>query len=187
MMMKKLLVLFLVLGMASIANAGFSISFNGQTDVPDTEAVVIESEFATIDITGSGNQTGAVSMWLLIQGQGSIDASAPSYLWNESTVGNMADPPLSEYITALADLGYPGVVDIIEIDILDTVEPFDPPNGLLVDGLIFHCEYPEGDVILTLMDLDLNVFDTLTIHQVPEPMTVALLGLGGLFLLRRRR
>jgi len=30
-------------------------------------------------------------------------------------------------------------------------------------------------------------FGDLIIYQIPEPMTVALLGLGGLFLLRRRK
>ena len=33
---------------------------------------------------------------------------------------------------------------------------------------------------------DLTVLDT-AIHVIPEPMTIALLGLGGLFLLRRRK
>jgi hypothetical protein len=31
------------------------------------------------------------------------------------------------------------------------------------------------------------ILDTVTIHQTPEPMTIGLLGLGGLALLRRRR
>ena len=36
--------------------------------------------------------------------------------------------------------------------------------------------------------LDLTtVLDTITITQIPEPMTIALLGLGSLFLLRRRK
>jgi len=46
-----------------------------------------------------------------------------------------------------------------------------------------------GDVVIYLYANDLQtVLDTLTISQVvPEPMTIALLGLGGLFLLRRRK
>jgi len=41
--------------------------------------------------------------------------------------------------------------------------------------------YPDGWILLTEGDLG-----DLVIHQIPEPMTIALLGLGGLFLRRRR-
>ena len=182
--MKKLLVLMLVLGIAGIAQAGFLISVDGVVDPEDSTIVLQPSQEVIIDIHGVDNPVGAVGGWLLIQGPGSIDASSPTNLWANSAAGNMADPPLADYIAALAGYGYPGVVDIIEWEVKDTDEPFDAPNGLLIDGLVFHCEGPE-DVILTLCDLELTVFDTQVIHQ-PEPATVMLLTLGGLLLRRRR-
>jgi len=80
---------------------------------------------------------------------------------------------------------------------------------ILMQGLMFHCEEPT-DVTISLLaagqgitrleyDVDKNVIgqttiyapgtvlDTIIVHQIPEPMTMSLLGLGGLALLRRRR
>jgi hypothetical protein len=66
-----------------------------------------------------------------------------------------------------------------------------------MDGLVIHC-LDTTDVILTVRVTENTVINgetipidtvlhTLTIHQIPEPATMALLGLGGLFLLRRRK
>jgi hypothetical protein len=185
--MKKLLILMLVLGVASVANATLLLSVDGEIDPPETEVSLTPSQEAVIDIHGFDNPESVGFMgWITIQGPGAINAGSPTYLWETSTVNNMSDPPLTEYIAALADLGYPGVVDIIEFNIQDLNEPVgEPANGLLIDGLIFHCE-DVGEVTLTMMDLDLVVFDVQVIHQVPEPMTLTLLGLGGLLLRRRK-
>jgi hypothetical protein len=57
---------------------------------------------------------------------------------------------------------------------------------MLVRETVFHCE-GEGDVTLILVDHETGeVVDTQVIHQVPEPMSLALLGLGGLVLFRKR-
>jgi hypothetical protein len=49
-----------------------------------------------------------------------------------------------------------------------------------------HC-LALGDAIIHLDDsTTFDIITTLTIHQVPEPMTIALLSLGGLLLRRRR-
>jgi hypothetical protein len=77
----------------------------------------------------------------------------------------------------------------------------------LMDNLVFHCE-GEGDVLVELVALDTTyyehdeignitgvfqnydagmVIDSILIHQIPEPMTLSLLAIGGLALLRRRR
>lgn len=74
---------------------------------------------------------------------------------------------------------------------------FSPVPGPLtiMDGLLFHC-VELTDVIIdlhvtgpTIIDgqpiPESTILDSIIVHQIPEPMTVALLGLGGLFLLRR--
>ena len=66
-----------------------------------------------------------------------------------------------------------------------------PAGGILVDGIAFHCE-AEGDTVITLQEVTGSwelgeIYDTVTIHQISEPLTLSLLSLGGLDILRRRR
>ena len=186
--MKNVLIVFTVLAMASVANAGFMISVNGVINPPDSQINLKPSETAIIDIHGANNTTDTVVIgWLLLQGIGAIDASTPILpLWASSTVGNMSAADKAIYIPMLPDYGYPGVKDIVEMGIMDTTEPFSAPNGLLIDGIKLHCE-GFGDVTLTLLDAaSLSPLSRVVIHQIPEPITFALLGLGGLFLRRRK-
>ena len=186
--MKNASVVFTVLAMASVANAGLLISVNGIINPPESQINLKASETAVIDIHGANNTTTTVvTGWLLLQGPATIDARTPVLpLWESSSVGNMSPADKAIYIPGLADLGYPGVVDIVEMDIKDTVEPYAAPNGLLIDGIKLHCE-GLGDVILTLLDAgSFEPLSRVVIHQIPEPITFALLGLGGLFLRRRK-
>lgn len=183
--MKNILIVFTVLAMASVANAALKISVDGVVSPAETEVYVdYPSGTAVIDIHAV-NQVGAVLGWLTIQGPGSIDASSPTYLWEQSAVENMPDPgPIIDQFCDI--LGVCGIVDIIDITVQDISEPFTDPDGLVIDGLQFHCA-DDGDVTLILWNAEtFEIMDTVVIHQVPEPMTFALLGLGGLFLRRRR-
>ena len=56
--------------------------------------------------------------------------------------------------------------------------------GTVATDVAFHCD-GEGDVTLYLVDNNGEVADSQVIHQIPEPMTLALLGLGGLLLRRK--
>jgi len=186
--MKNVLIVFTVLAMATVANAGLLLSVNGVVN-PETSTINLKpSETAVIDIHGANNVVGTtVTAWLAVQGLGTLDAGAPTFTWANSTVANIRMPALGDVQAFLATVGFPGVGDVVTTDIMDTVEPFTAPNGLLIDGLIFHCVGQPGDVVLTLFDAaDLSVLSTVTIHQIPEPITFALLGLGGLFLRRRK-
>ena len=181
--MKNVLTVFAVLAIASVANAGLQISVNGVVSPPESEVTLNVGETAVIDIHATAWESG----YLLLQGPGTIDASAPTLpLWENSSVANVQEPDLSELIVGLADFGYPDVLDIVTMDVVDTEDPYLTPNGLVIDGLKFTCT-EVGDVVLTLLNANtFEEFDVVTIHQIPEPMTLGLLGLGGLFLRRRK-
>jgi hypothetical protein len=74
-------------------------------------------------------------------------------------------------------------------------------NGplVLMDELYMYCSEPFAEIMLTITNAGGTIINgetvppdtvmhTLTIHGIiPEPMTIALLGLGGLFVLSRRK
>ena len=179
MMMKKLIVVLTVLAMASVANAGYMISVNGIINPADCEITLLYPtvDAAVIDLHGAGNAVGnAVTAWLAVQGLGSLDASAPTFKWANSTVANILPPELGPVQAFLASIGYPGVGDVVTMDIMDTTAPFTAPNGLLINGLTFHC-LGEGDVILTLFNAqDLSVFDVVRIHQIGDQLGCLIYG-----------
>jgi len=186
--MKNVLIVFTVLAMASAANAGFMISVNGVINPADSEITLNKpSDTAVIDVHGANNAVGAVSGWLLLQGNAVINGS-PSFVWASSTSANLDAATLDAMKPLLegAPYNYAGLIDIVSMDIMDLVEPFTAPNGLLIDGILLHCE-GRGDVTLTLLDAGTwEPMASVKIHQIPEPITFALLGLGGLFLRRRK-
>ena len=173
--MKNVLVLVMVLAFAASANAALMISINGNTQV---DSIQIEpSDWITIDVHDD-------------QAQGYVDWLA--YL----DIGPVAD---GDYQLANARLGagagdfasfVPSVYggyDDFEITQADTATP-NPDPGVVFE-VDLHClgVLPDGQVDVILYDSQGGVLDTATIYQVPEPATIALLGLGGLLLRRRRK
>jgi len=227
--MKKMLVLMLVLGMATLANAtvidvvtvGLGSLGNAGTSTDPLEigeSIEIQIQLASNPYPGTqypsydGYLLSTMDLDLHISGPGTMDVG---------TTG-MQGQPVWQYNTGL----YPfGVVDDSDLSNgLDQVSgvampPIAPPTSgttgpipLLWD-LIITCE-GEGNIIIDLtlkgtteyspdsdgtgaspypnppgawtLATEADLGD-LIIHNVPEPATVALLGLGGLFLLRRKK
>ena len=158
--MKKLIILLLVLGLATAANATVltwsvdAVTIN--TDVSDTVVVQLAADDAE----------GFSSKWV------------GNY---SSTVADITG------VVALAAAGDDATVsestgDWWNIGSSDSASPFNIASGdqydVTIKGLV-NGTYTVGSD-------SYGTNDTLTITVIPEPMTIALLGLGGLFLRRRK-
>ena len=210
--MKKLLVLLLVLGMASMAQAGLILTVDG-LPAPD-EIDLIPSDYITLDVSVEADTllAGGDLMITLSNAQGVLDASG--IVFEQEPLTLAYNPFAGGWIEFNLPWDGPwATVDAQPQQVLisggnlsfDTMGPY-----TLMDGLVFHCEEPTDVVIelvafnrVTYYDHDTSVppgdsvakvlyakdtiIDSIIVHQIPEPMTMSLLGLGGLALLRRRR
>jgi hypothetical protein len=177
--MKKILILMLVLGLASSANAALTLVSSAGNTLVDGDSTRI----------GIYNDTAAAGQGLITWVV--IDVSGPG-AWKGDDETFYSPPSLGPGGTSLyygvlgpGDTGLPYTADLWYSDA--AVASPDPYGvGVLVD-YGFNCT-GLGDVDIYLLADDLStVLDKLTITQIPEPMTIALLGLGSLFLLRRRK
>jgi hypothetical protein len=164
-MMKKVLVLLLVMGLASGASAALTF-----VDVPTDPINIGES----IAITLNNSEDGSYGGWLEITDQTVADYDGDPVFTTagdpegKSTVDlYVPDPSWYEFTVASTDADNPVVAgDHLVINIA---------------GL------SEGTTTLSVYANDgVTLLDSASITVVPEPMTIALLGLGGLFLRRRK-
>lgn len=170
--MKNLLVVFTVLAMASTASAVLQISVNGVINPPDSEITILPSDTVVIDVHNVGDPIPGVGLF--------INATGPGTLSFDNYVNNVN--PGTPVLEIPPGMGW---------FLIDAAKPNPeyriPADSMVLDQIMFHCTGKE-DVTITIADQAMgagNVFDTQVIHQ-PEPITFALLGLGGLFLRRRK-
>ena len=157
--MKKLLALALVLGVAGMASAVVTLDPISPTiNIGDTVTISVVAD-------ASGNYGG----WLDPVDNG---------------VGTFGD------LVILPEAGADASKDFsFDPWWLFEAKSFNPDAPVLA-GAHFTIDFTgnaEGTATLALWDFDAaNVLATTTITVVPEPMTLGLLGLGGLFLRRRK-
>jgi hypothetical protein len=196
--MKKLLVLLLVLGLVSTASAtikelrvavgtvpGMAPAPGEYYDPVDSQLYMNKSDLLWIGIynatAGMAGDTGQEDMYLYFD-----NLAAGEWTGN----GNVYRPPIPEGLGGFENI-YWGPVE--GYGDMWQASMYAIPASLVTipigveDAKEFHCTAASGDVIVTLLDGSWEAtYDTIIIHQIPEPMTIALLGLGGLFLRRRK-
>ena len=175
--MKKLLGLLIILAMTSFANADIVISVNGDTDLD--EILVSVSDTVTIGIYNNGSAPGDPVDFFVY-----LDFYYPSegtYALSDPRLGPAAgDFPASFTGPYLGDDDY----EEVEFSQAWAVGSDEVPGTMFLIDL--HCE-GIGDVIVEAYDWRTEeLVDTLIIH-IPEPASLALLGLGTILLRKRKR
>jgi hypothetical protein len=174
--MKKLLALLLVLGMASMANAAVSLMVSqgeGLDRAEYTEAVssqinLYPTDTIWIGVGSDGSAGGYDGGVYIVSGAGSWTGNVATY---DSGMPYQYGP-----------FPYAGGYAFYN----STPATVGPTPGADF-GIEFHFDAQPDTVVIELRNLAGGLEDTLEIHQIPEPVTLSLLGLGGLALLRRRR
>jgi hypothetical protein len=181
--MKKLLVLTLVMAMASAASAGsawFEVDPASYHECGyDAGDVIKINVIADFDVQFLSLAIG--SNWGIATGAGPLN---PIYQSGIEYVGNIINSG-GALITHISAADWENAVPAGQIIYSFTFEMPDLPDSILViiDSLnggeeLYYTSLSDGTT--TVEDLE-----ALVIHT-PEPLTIALLGLGGLFLRRRK-
>jgi hypothetical protein len=200
-MMKKLLIFMLVLGLATVANAALQLSLNHVTNgegITQEITVPVSTELI-IDVHGPAAYS--TVGYVVINGGPPQDGE-----W-----GDTLGPPYTVASGYYNKSGYPvvhsGVGGSPAGNMGSTIRYGDATcfgyeftiadnqnKAFILGGeqfeYMFHCRTAPSDAVIYLYDAAVGegavVLDTIIVHQIPEPATIALLGLGGLLLRRRK-
>ena len=166
--MKKLFIVMLVLGVASAANAAIvGLSIDGATVSDGTEDILQNSTIQLFVVSDTANFPYILDIKVL---------KAHAFL--SMPMGNPGCPPPIDYSDdtwwsyELSTGGSPDCPPFAGVQWTMSLTPL----GALGDVFTVYLG-PYGGAPVSTIDF----------RVVPEPVTIALLGLGGLFLLRRRK
>ena len=183
--MKTLLVLALVMGIVAVSPAAMQISVEGDLGPVDSEIIISTSDPLILDIHGDA-EAGETVYWLMV-----VDSAAGTVSGGEAVAGLLSF--IFPYYYTDIFLGYAGLSgSAISGAVTDDLAAL---SGLLVDNILYQGnEEYFGDLFVELYSssdtLEWQQEDFVIFHQfieIPEPVTIALLGFGGLLLSRRRK
>jgi hypothetical protein len=176
--MKHIVVLLMFLSMVATVNATMVITVNlGDgiwVDYADSKLVIAPSDnilIGILEVPGTAPVAPQTLALGITNGLGSLNATG--MLTKTGVTAALTDDAL-----AAASFGVQNPFVLLNVTTAIS-------SGLLVRNVGFHCEGP-GDCTFYLVDNNGEVLDSQVIHQIPEPMTIALLGMGGLAMFRRR-
>ena len=206
--MKKLLILMLVLGLASAANAVIVGSYTLQVssspsaayvpsewvDAVDSEITLLPSDNLWIGVHNSiAGVPGATQMGTFVLGIAQPAVGPSDTSWTGGVL--VYKPPLVLNAPEPTNL-YEGIQDfygdgslIIDFWVLQLTDgnPASMQGIGVLDAKELHCDFGPSEDLIVLIDATTGaIIDQVLIHQLPEPMTIMLLGLGGLLLRRRK-
>ena len=189
--MKKVFALMLVLGLTSLAGASLIFTIDGVPQEPEITLFVSEEVVLDLHLDVGENIKTYQLMYTLSNEQAEFilpdPETAPQY--------GISFPWVSDAPGKVNAFDGDGVMSWVEIAAGNFFAATAGPLTLM-DGLILHC-LDDTPVTLTVVTSAVSIIDgveipidtvmhTLDIIQIPEPMTIVLLGLGGLLLRRRR-
>jgi len=180
--MKKLLVVMLVMSMASSVDAALWITVNGATD----ELTLNAGQIMFISVWGDGeSQTGEYMLGIskTSVGTGVLDVSYAS-VYYPGTDAYIIQSNIESFELIKAPAIALGLIDNVQGG-----ESKDALSGELVSTIMFTAGPTGGFVGLRILNPGLDtVLNELAVSVigVPEPMTIGLLCLGGLYLRRRK-
>ena len=159
--MKKFLAVLLVLGLAGSASAVVSMSVPSEVAIGTTSTLVVSSD--SVD-----NYGGYIVITDMVAGTFTNIQILPGTGPDADAEDLSADYPGWWFFQALST----------------------NPEVPVVPGDHFTIDYTANDdfslVLIELYDFSENLTGTAEIQNTPEPLTLGLLGLGGLFLRRRK-
>lgn len=179
--------IFVILGLVASADAvltdAFIFTVNGQPQ--PAEIIVYPSASVELDLElAAGHDiSGYTLVYKILQGNAEM-------MW-----GNVTFPMVFEFPSFVITNATPTEVMITGVQFFN---PNIPGPGVIMQGLQLHClgldlipaivqvSVAGGTVVDGWQEIPVGtILSTLVIHQIPEPMTLMLLGFGGLFLRRK--
>ena len=170
--MKKLLILMLVLGLASSASA-LTVTLDPTGSGNHSAGSVVINVVSDSDLLGHTSYIAVVDdTYGGFSSVVKLDAAGSS-----ASVTDYGPYETWDYVYGIEAMGASGDPDFTSVE----------DGTQFVATIAFTGAAIGQDVTVELLNSSLAKIDSYTIQGIPEPATIALLGLGGLFLLRRRK